>query len=214
MSNTEHWRATESSPSLGLPPQQQLQGYGSQTASRSTAAVHNVPRNLNTWRSRMFSRRDPTSASSSSAQDINMASSAGQQQAHVLGHTWSGNQSQHGAPTRDGQHRFASPNTPSPNMMPWVEHHQTQLPGDNWGGQQYRQPQHERVAPMRDGSMHQFVPPNAPGPSIAPSSEQHRAYIPEHITTYQERQQVEHQVNEEWERRLMVAQNTRPGMGQ
>jgi hypothetical protein len=62
--------------------------------------------------------------------------------------------------------------------------------------------------------MHQFVPPNAPGPSIAPSSEQHRAYIPEHITTYQERQQVEHQVYEEWERRLVAQKTGRPGMGQ
>ncbi|KIM88368.1 hypothetical protein PILCRDRAFT_814266 [Piloderma croceum F 1598] len=209
-SNTEHRRATESSPSLGLPPQQQLQGYGSQTASRSTAAVHNVPRNPNTWRSRMFTHRDPTGASSSSAPGINMASSAERQQAPVPGRTWGGNQSQHGAPTRDGQHQFALPNTPGPNVMPWAEQHQTHLPGNNWGGQQYRQPQHG--VPTRDARTHQFAPPNAPGLSMAPSSEQHRAYVPEHIMTYEEMQHVERQVNEDWMRPSVAAQG--PGMGQ
>ena len=209
MSNTEHRRATESNPSLGLPPQQQLQGYGSQTASRSTAAVHNVPRNSNTWRSR-FSRRDPTSASSSGAPGINIASSAEQQQAHVPGRTWDGNQSQHGAPTRDGQHQFVSPNAPGTNMMPWAEQQQTHLPGNNWGGQQYRQPQHG--VPTRDARTHQFAPPNAPGLSMTPSAEQQRAYVPERIMTYEEMLHVERQVNEDRMRSPMAAQG--PGMGQ
>ena len=144
-----------------------------------------------------------------------MAPLAEQQQAPVQGHTWGGHLSQRGGPMNDGRaHQFASSNASGPNMMPSTQQQQTHLPGNNWGSQQYRQPQHGRGTPTRDGSMHQFAPPNAPGSSMVPSSEQRRAYVPEHITTYQERQQVEHQVNEEWERRL-VAQNTeRPGMGQ
>jgi hypothetical protein len=81
-------------------------------------------------------------------------------------------------------------------MMPWAEQQQTHLPGNNWGGQQYRQ----------------FAPPNAPGLSMAPLSEQHRAYVPEHIMTYEEMQHVERQVNEDWMRPSMAAQG--PGMGQ
>ena len=150
----------------------------------------------------------------SSSPALNMAPLVEQQQAPVQGHTWGGHLSQRRAPMNDGRaQQFASANASGPNMAPSTQQQHIHLPGNNLGSQQYRQPQHG--APMREGSMHQFAPPNAPGPNLAPSSEQRRAYVPEHITTYQERQQVENQVNEEWERRLMVAQNTgRPGMGQ
>jgi hypothetical protein len=94
--------------------------------------------------------------------------------------------------------------------MPWAEQQQTHLPGNNWGGQQYRQPQHG--VPMRDARTHQFAPPNAPDPSMAPSAEQHQAYVPEHIMTYEEMQHVERQVNEDRMRPSMAAQG--PGMGQ
>jgi hypothetical protein len=143
-----------------------------------------------------------------------MAPSAERQQAPVQGHTWGGHLSQRGAPTRDGRtHQFVSPNASGPNMAPSAQQQQTHIPGNNWGGQQYRQPQ--RGAPTGEGSAHQFSPPYDPRPNMAPSAEQHRAYVPEHITTYQEMQQVERQVDEEWERRPMMAQGPgRPGMGQ
>jgi hypothetical protein len=144
-----------------------------------------------------------------------MAPSAEQQQAPVRGHTWGGHLFQLGAPMNDGRaHQFASLNASSPNTAPSTQQQQTDLAGNNWGSQQYRQPQHGHGTPTRDGSMHQFAPSIDPGSSMVPSSEQRRAYVPEHITTYQERQQVEHQVYEEWERRLVAQKTGRPGMGQ
>ena len=111
---------------------------------------------------------------------------------------------------RDGQHQFVSLNALGPNMMLWAKQQQTHLPGNNWGGQQYCQPQHG--VPMRDACTHQFVPLNDPGLSMVPSSEQHQVYVPEHIMTYKEMQHVEHQVNEDWMWPSMAAQG--PGMGQ
>ncbi|KIM88374.1 hypothetical protein PILCRDRAFT_814273 [Piloderma croceum F 1598] len=218
-SSMGHLRPTESSPSLGLPPQQQLQGYGSQTASQSTAAVHNHSSSPSRWATRIFQRRALTTDGSTYQSESpntpgpNMAPSAKQLQAHMPVNNWGGqhHQARRGAPSRDRRTHLS----PDPSMTPSAEQQWTHSPGNNWGGQQYHQPQHGRGAPTRYGSTHQFAPPNAPGPNVAPSSEQHRAYVPEHITTYQERQQVERQVDEEWERRPMMAQGPgRPGMGQ
>ena len=83
-------RPTDSSSSLGLPPQQQLQGYGSQTASRSTAAVHNLSTGPSRCATRIFQRRAPTTdgstyqSASSNTPGPNMAPSAEQPQAYVI----------------------------------------------------------------------------------------------------------------------------------
>jgi hypothetical protein len=137
MSNSVHLRATESSPSLGVLPQQQFQGYRSQTASHSTAAMLNDPPNTSGWSARIFRRRTPTTdgntyqPASSNALIPNMGS-AEQPPAYVSASTWSGqqyHQSQRGAPPRGGSmHQFAPSNAPGPNMAPSAEQHQAYVP--------------------------------------------------------------------------------------